>query len=572
MKEEYDVIVVGAGVAGALLAWKLSLRGARVLILEAGDHGPEDDTGDALLSRLEKVRQWAIAAPKIPSSPYTGTRADEKAPRPVVIGIRDNYYDQSDSPQTYKSNYERLVGGSTWHWLGNVPRLLPNDFLMRTRYGVSVDWPISYDTLEPYYVEAELAIGVAGDHALWDGVHGAYRSHPFPMQKVWECYGDSVIQSGLAGKTIRGIPLQVLPTPQARNSEPFDNRPPCAGNSICVPICPIHAKYDATVHVHKAIKRQTNDPVSKVEAELQARSVVTRLETGTENRVTKVHYLKWSADENQADQMRTATARIVVLATHAIETAKLLLISRIANRSGQVGRNLMDHLQGYGGAILPEPVFPFRGPPTTSGIDAFRDGHFRCDEAAFRMSMGNDGWGRQETPYETVSKLVRERGIFGKDLKRAIADRITRMFRISYSTEQLPDPNNRVTLSHLTDKTGLPRPKIVYQVGAYNRRGFRTGRLTVQEIFDFLRAEEIDIRYPNDVEYSGAGHIMGTCRMGSHPELSVVDAECRAHDHANLYLVTSGVFPTGGTANPTLTVAALAMRAADAVTVQLESE
>ncbi len=564
MREEYDVIIIGAGIVGALMAWKLALQGVRVLILEAGDYGPEDASGDDLQSRLKKVEQWALSAPRIPSSPYTGTRADEKVPRPIVTAIADNYYDQSESPQVYWSNYERLVGGSTWHWLGNVPRLLPNDFKMRTRYGVAVDWPMTYDDLEPYYVEAEHAIGVAGDHAQWDGVHGAYRSKPYPMQKVWECYGDAVIKARLAGKSIRGAPLDVLPTPQARNSEPFDNRSPWAGNSICVPICPIQAKYDATVHLKKAIAIQ--DDV------LQPRCVVTRLETGTDNRVSTVHYQQWSADPNVPDEAKTVTGRMVVLAAHAIESAKLLLMSAVANRSDQVGRNLMDHLQGYGGAILPEPVFPFRGPPTTSGIDVFRDGHFRCDEAAFRMSMGNDGWGRQETPYETVSKLVRDEGVFGPELKRRIADRMTRMFRISYSTEQLPDPENRVTLSGRQDPIGLPRPKIVYTVGDYNRRGFRTARLTVQQIFDYLEAEETDIRYPEDKRYSGAGHIMGTCRMGHDPTTSVVNAECRAHDHPNLYVVGSAVFPTGGTANPTLTVAALALRAADAVNKQLGAE
>jgi len=566
---EYEVVVIGAGIAGALIAWKLALQGVRVLILEAGDAGPEVESGDPLMSRLNKVRQWATASEKIPSSPYTGTRADVKAPRPVVIGIENNYFDQSESPQTYKSNYERLTGGSTWHWLGNVPRLLPNDFRMRSRYGQAVDWPIGYDDLERYYVEAEQAIGVAGDHDRWNGVHGAYRSLPFPMQKVWESYGDLVVASRLAGKTIGAVPLEVLPTPQARNSEPFDNRPACAGNSICVPICPIQAKYDATVHLAKATKPQRDDPAAKIAVEMQTRCVATRLEPGEHGRIARVHYLRWSDDDSVPDRQESVTGEIVVLAAHAIESAKLLLLSGIANGSDQVGRNLMDHLQGYGGGILPEPVYPFRGPPTTSGIDAFRDGHFRSDEAAFRMSLGNDGWGRQESPYETVARLVRDEGRFGGELRRRIEDRITRMFRISYSTEQLPDPRNRVTLSHLRDATGLPRPKIVYDVGPYNRRGFRTARMVVQQIFGFLEAEEVNIRYPDDRGYSGAGHIMGTCRMGHDRRTSVVDALCRTHEHSNLFVVSSAVFPTGGTANPTLTVAALAMRAADTIAEQL---
>ena len=542
MKAEYDVIVIGSGIAGSLVAWKLARQGVSVLILEAGDYGPGKDDDGELANRLAKVKQWSTATPKLPSSPYVNKRSNEKAPIPIVTSIKDGYFDQSETTDTYKSNYERLVGGSTWHWLGNVPRLLPNDFKMKTRFGVSVDWPISYADLEPYYVEAEHAIGVAGDHDLWDGVHGAFRSRDFPMQKVWECYGDSVIKRRIEGKAIRDVPLEILPTPQARNSEPFDNRPPCAGNSICVPICPIHAKYDATIHVRKATETQKDDPKTKKNAVLQPRCVVTRLETSTENRVAKVHYLEWNKNEVQPDEEKFATARIVVVAAHAIESAKLLLHSRLANSSDQLGRNLMDHLQGYGGAIMPEPMYPFRGPPTTSGIDAFRDGLFRSREGAFRMSMGNDGWGRQETPYETVGKLVREDRIFGTQLKERIADRITRMFRVSYSTEQLPESDNRVQLSDKQDAIGLPRPKITYRVGDYNRRARATGRETVQKLFEFLDAEETRIRYPQDIRYSGAGHIMGTCRMGSDPDSSVVDAECRTHDHRNLFVVSSAVF------------------------------
>ena len=579
MKEEYDAIIVGSGVAGALMAYKLAQQGVKVLILEAGDHGPGDEDNE-LSARLEKVRIWATSSPKIPSAPYLDEqdrRPQEKAPHPIVTEIKDGYYDQSGTAETYKSNYQRLIGGSTWHWLGNVPRFLPNDFKMKSVYGVAVDWPIIYDDLEPYYVEAEHAIGVSGDHEAWDGVHGAFRSREFPMQKVWECYGDLVIKRRLAGKSVRGLPLEILPTPQARNSEPFDNRPPCAGNSICVPICPIQAKYDATATVKKATNSHKDDTKLKKNAEIRSRCVVSKLDTDSNKRVTKVHYIQWSADKEVADKPKVATARIVVMAAHAIESTRLLLISGLANGSDQVGRNLMDHPAGNSGAILPEPVFPFRGPPTTSGIDLFRDGEFRNQEGAFRMSMGNDGWGRQESPSRTVGRLVRDEGLFGAELRQRIADRVTRMFRISYSSEQLPHPENRVTLSDENEKFGakLPRPKIQYDVDDYNKRGRRTAREVAAEIFRLLEAEESVPRYPNEFlenAYSGAGHIMGTTRMGNDPTSSVVDAECRAHEHPNLFVVTSGNFPTGGTANPTLTVAALALRAADAVRDQLKRE
>jgi choline dehydrogenase-like flavoprotein len=227
----------------------------------------------------------------------------------------------------------------------------------------------------------------------------------------------------------------------------------------------------------------------------------------------------------------------------------------------------MDHLQGQGAAILPMPVYPFRGPPTTSGIDAFRDGPFRTTSAAFRMSVGNDGWGLLQGPYATALKLVRDEKLFGAALRHRMRDVVTRQFRLSYSTETLPDPDNRVTLSSEVDALGIPRPQLTFKLPDYNRRGFAMGRSVVRQLFEKLGALEINI--PDDDRYSAANHIMGTCRMGKDARSSVVDIDCKAHDHPNLFIVGSSAFPTCGTANPTLTVAVLALRSVDAIIKEL---
>ena len=146
----------------------------------------------------------------------------------------------------------------------------------------------------------------------------------------------------------------------------------------------------------------------------------------------------------------------MVVAGNAIETPRLLLLSKestlaptgVANRSGQVGQNLMDHLQGQGATLLADPIYPFRGPPTTVGIDAFRDGADRSHRAASRMSIGNDGWGRTEALYDTLATLV-DGGAIGGELRAQLHDRITRQFRIS-STEMLPKATNTVTLRRQT--------------------------------------------------------------------------------------------------------------------------
>jgi choline dehydrogenase-like flavoprotein len=562
MESDYDVIIIGAGVAGALAAYSLMCEGAKlkVLMLEAGQAEPD---------RLKLVGNYASADRKSSVSPYKGSPADTEAPFPDPDKLTDYYVQSSDRNFQFQSTYLRLIGGSTWHWLGNVPRFVPSDFRMRSQYGVGVDWPISYDDLERWYGKAEHELGVSGDHAEWDGLHGARRSHDFPMSKIWLSYSDLVAARDIDGLEVDGLRLKVMSTPQARNSQPYQGRPPCAGNSICVPICPIKAKYDATVHVELA---------RRAGVELRDKAVVVRLELDDEGRyVRRVVYRRWDDHEEVA-----VTGRLVVLAAHAVETPKLLLLSAsdrapkgVANASDQVGRNLMDHLQGSSQARANEPLFPFRGPPTTAGIDVFRDGQFRRERAAFRMSLGNDGWARSGSPWSDVIDAVKKEKRFGDDLIKQLQYRVTHQFRISYSTEMLPDSENRIELDTQLDASGIRRPKITFK-GApeYNQLAFAKAWAVMHRIYDAMGIPKENRTVTEDTpenrkRYSGAGHIMGTCRMGDNPKTSVVDRDCRSHDHPNLFIVGSSTFPTGGTANPTLTVAALALRAADTIKRQL---
>ncbi|MRI55310.1 GMC family oxidoreductase [Methylobacterium sp. DB1607] len=553
--ERWAVAIVGAGVAGALMAHELARAGHRVLLLEAGP------TSGA---RLDLVDDYAHAAAKTPRSPYR----DNQPPSPVTSPDSEKDYTQA-GPALFKSTYLRRVGGSTWHMLGNMPRLLPADFRLHSLYGVGVDWPLVYDDLEPWYGDAERALGVAGDHHALDGLHGARRSRPFPMSRIWPSYGDLVVERAAAGLQVHGIPVALTSTPQARNSRPYDGRPACAGNSSCVPLCPIGAKYDGSVHVRKAVAAG---------AVLWDRTVVNRLDLDrTTRRVRALRYTRW----DEACELREGSlaADIYVVAAHAIETPRLLLASQdpdtapagVANGSDQVGRNLMDHLQGQGAALVAEPLYPFRGPPTTVGIDSFRDGAFRTDYAAFRLSIGNDGMGRSETPYAALGRLVDD-GLIGMELRTALRDRLSRQFRISYSTEMLPRPSNRVTLAGgPADRFGMPPVMLAMALDDYNTQAFSNALAVVSAVFDRLGAAHHERVMQPRGTYSGAGHIMGTTRMGKDQRASVVDLACRAHDHDNLFIVGAGAFPTGGTANPTLTVAALALRAAQTVSSLLRT-
>ena len=156
------------------------------------------------------------------------------------------------------------MGGTTWHWLGTTLRFVPDDFRLRSRFGVGVDWPLSYDDLEPWYCEAERELGVAGDpNADLD----APRSQPYPLPPIPLSYA----RSATSPRRSPGTPYTVQPTPQARNSQRYDNRPACCGSSSCIPICPVQAKYDATTHVAQA---------ERAGAELVAEAVVSHVEVG----------------------------------------------------------------------------------------------------------------------------------------------------------------------------------------------------------------------------------------------------------------------------------------------------
>jgi glucose dehydrogenase len=548
--ETFDVVIIGAGVCGAIAAWRLASAGVRVLVLEAGP-----DTTD----RAELVGTFARSASKgSPGSPYRNDDNDRFAPTEDTFrgkNAADKYYVQPDPAvrPTFRSTYVRRVGGSTWHFLGNMPRFLPADFRLKELYGVGVDWPLSYRDLEEHYSLAETWIGVSGDHEQWNKPELGDRSRPFPMSRIWPAYGDQVIEHRLQGLEIDGRPVLLRSTPQARNSRSYDGRPACAGNSTCVPICPIQAKYDGTVHVRKMLAAG---------AELRDKCVVTRLETEPGgSTVERVYYRRWHGDSEES-----VRGRIVLLAAHAVESARLLLLSNLATSSDQVGRNLMDHLQGAVVCIAPEPVYPFRGPPTTSGIDQFRDGEFRRHHSAFRLSLGNDGWGRGATPADILKQLVDTDRLHGKQLVREVHDRFTRMIRFSYSTEMLPDPNNRIKLATggQQDEFHLPRPEIEFSLPEYNRRAFDRARDVCRTIFEHVGGAGTK-NIPEGDGYSGAGHIIGGCVMGTDPKRSVVDSFGRSHDHPNLYILGSTVFPTSGTANPTLTAVALTIRTLGAV-------
>jgi choline dehydrogenase-like flavoprotein len=514
-----------------LAAYKLAQAGAKVLVLEAGPS----------INRAEALERYRSAVAKTPESPYPDSFY---APRPTVLNLEE-YYVQ-EGPTLFKSTYERSVGGTTWHWLGTTLRHLPADFRVRTQYGVAVDWPISYDELEPWYGEAEHELGVAGNSGQ---DLGSPRSRDYPMQPLALTYLDK--QVALAA---RKLGLTVRVTPQARNSRVYQDRPPCCGNASCVPICPVAAKYDATVHVRKALAHG----VQVIE-----QAVVYFVEVDSDGRVVGVRFKRPDGSQGRA------IAHAFVLAANAIETAKLLLMSRtdalpngVANASDEVGRNLMDHPVQLSWALANEPLYPYRSPLENAGIEEFRDGPWRRDYSPFRMAIGEDGWSFPGTPPVALAEQLIEQGVRGQQLVEQMNAHVSRQIRFANLVEQLPDRENRVVPAFdKPDSFGIPRPRIYYHLGEFVERGMAAAREASEKVFREMGARQIH----HGQEHQGAGHLIGTYRMGDNPATSVVNAEQRSHDHPNLFLLGSGVFPTAGTANPTLTIAALSLWAADTI-------
>ena len=587
----YDFVIIGSGVAGALCAYKLSRRQPKpsILLIEAGDEpelhdqgkltGTPDQNNDLVAAKNRDLRKglvesYALSRARGPLSPYEGFESDRHAPSPEGSqkAQLERYYEFKQAEgdaEFFKATYQRIFGGSTNSWRGNCPRLVPNDFLLKTKYNQGEDWPITYNDLEKWYTEAEHELGVSGDHDEWNAHnHGAYRTSHFPMPGIVHSYSDERVMAKLADAAVlaklKSVPpfdkvdLFVLGTPQARTSQPYSNdgaqelRPACEGNGNCIPVCPIKAKYDASVHLLQARKGGV---------EILPHSVVSTLEVDPSGSIEKVNYLDWRTDDRKTQSVR---ARHVILATHGIENAKILLYSGLGNSSGQVGRNLMDHLNSDAVGIFPEPLYTFRGPQGTASIPAFCDGPHRKDLAAFNITFGNDGWGRQESPDRTLSDLLDSK-IIGKKLRDSFRDRVWGQLRFSYSSEQLPRSYNRVLLGQKND-LGIPRPLIQYKLDDYSRKAFAFAQGALKHLLRSMGCVEKDIRPASPfMDFNTAGHIMGTTRMGSDPKTSVVDAFGRSHDHPNLHIVGSSVFTTSATANPTITIAALALRTIDSI-------
>lgn len=518
-----DFVVIGSGICGSLAARELAKRGASVLILEAG---PRLDRGRIVAAFRNSPRRsdWMSPYPAVPWAPHP------------IYQPEDNGYLVQAGPYPYPAEYIRAVGGTTWHWAAQAWRLVPNDMRIRSLYDVGVDWPLTYEELDPWYQKSEEILGVAGAENT-----GSPRDKPFPMTPVAEPWSMRRFRERLAPE------YAVVDNTVARNSRPYDGRPACCGNNSCQPICPIGAQYTGDVAA---------DAAEAAGAKLIPNAVVYRIEHDAKGRIAAVHY--YDPDKGS----HRVTGKQFILAANGIESPKLLLLSTsdkypngLANSSGMVGRNLMDHPSTSLTFYAEEELWLGRGPQSPSSINTMRDGAFRREHAPYRLDFTNIS-----QVYAVTQALIAE-GVYGTELEKQLRWRAARQCNVKNVLEVLPNPDNRIALSSQKDAMGIPKPEAHFSIADYTRRGADASKKDFARIAELMGAT--GLRYSADGNFANNQHITGTLGMGSDPATSVADSYGRTHDHENLFVCGTGLMPTSATMNSTLTAIALALRTAE---------
>ena len=598
----YDAVIVGAGVAGAIVANQLSAAGKRVLMLEAG---PGDDiTLSGYKSYLERF--YATAA-KHNQAPFAD---NPNAPMPKSIDARrlgagavdSSAYLVQEGPFSTDTTYTRVFGGTTMHWEGKTLRMLPEDFETQTRFGQGRDWPLGYEDLTGYYAQAELELATSAD--VEDQSFLGIRfddDYVYPMKGLPLSYLDKQVDGGIRGTTVElggeDYELKVRPFPQARNGIPnpdydggkgyvpvgavsthqVEEGHRCQGNINCVPLCPVQAKYNAGKTL--AVAFQTG------RVDLLAQTVASKVVVDpVSGQVTAIEYKSYDDPNSPEYAAGTVRGRVFVLAANAIENARLMLASGLTSSSGLVGRNLMDHAYLLSWALMPQVCGTGRGSVCTGGISELRGGGFRRDQAAFNVDIHNDGWGwAVGSPYTDLVEFVDVANRFGKELRTTLAARLTRQLLLAMMVEVMPEESNSVSVdAAFKDQLGNMRPVISFQVPEYSMRGVAYGREFARQVFERLGAEDHTAYDPEDYGYvthegegyviRGGNHLGGTHIMGTSPSDSVVDADQRSWDHDNLYLTGGGSMPSIGSSNITLTLAALCYKTSEHILGRLRDD
>jgi choline dehydrogenase-like flavoprotein len=508
--DEVDYLIVGIGSAGGVLLQRLARAGFSVVGLEAG---PFWDTERDWVSDEAGSHQLYWEDPRVTG----GTD-------PLALGA---------------NNSGKGVGGGSVHWAAFTPRLHPSDFEVYTRDGVGADWPLTYDQLLPYYEQLELEMPVAGPaYYPWGRPHG-YAYGPHPMGGV----GNALIR----GCSALNIPVSIG-GPVAILSGSHGDRPHCIYRGFCIQGCKVGAKASTLItHVPDALQRG---------AEIRPHSMAARIELGRNGRVTGVHYF------DRDGQSHFQKARAVLVAGYAIETPRLLLNSAspgfengLANSSGTVGRYLMAQAGNVVLGRFDQLVRMYKAPPAHALTEEFYETDSRRDFAR--------GFAIQTVgplPIAFAKQMVAAKKAWGWGLRREMMD-YNHWATLGVLGEILPWPENRVTLDEEKDQFGLPIAHVSFNLHDNDKKLIKFGKEKAFEVMHAAGATEV-------VQEARYAHLVGACRMGSDPRTSVTDKFGRTHDIPNLFVCDGSLMPTQGSANPGLTIQALAARTADYLITQ----
>jgi choline dehydrogenase-like flavoprotein len=499
--DEVDLVIVGAGAGGTTLAQRLARRGWRIVILESGPFWDPD-------------RDWV-------SDEAGSHKIYWTAPR--VIG-------GEDPVELGKNNSGHGVGGSMVHFAGYAPRFHPSDFETFTRDGVGADWPISYADLKAHYARVEAELPVSGQDWPWGDPHRyPYAAHPV----------SAGAERAKEGARRLGIDFRVGPV--AIPNGAFGNRPHCIYRGFCLQGCKVNAKASPLItHLPDAIEHGV---------EVRADSHVTRVETDERGRCTGVVYDHGGREHRQR-------AAIVAVAGYSIETPRLLLNSAtarfphgLANDHDQVGRYIMVQGASQVAGRFPELMHMYKAPPPEICSEHF----YETDERrGFARGFSIQTVGPQPIAW---AEHVLADGHWGHALREYMRD-YNHWFTLGVLSELLPHPENRVTLADETDVHGMPVARMDYTQSDNDRRNVSFAKQTLHDIWDAAGAQDV-------LTIDRYAHLVGGCRMGMRPEESVVTADHQAWSIPNLLIADGSVLPTQGSANPALTIMALASRLAE---------
>ncbi len=535
LDEAVDFVVIGSGSAGGILAKELSTNGFSVVVLE---QGPFREAKDFTHDELDVWISEGITGGKSASNAQT-FRDDESKVAEVL-------------PDRNPAFYYEGVGGASVHFTGNFWRLREIDFKERSALGSIegtnfVDWPITYEELEPYYTKVDWEIGVSGAPGPFDSP----RSKPFPMPPI------PIKSSGvLLEKGAKAIGLTAQPAPLAILSQPHNGRPACIHCGYCMGYgCEIGAK-------SSTLAAMIPQAMASGNCEIRAECAVYNLETGPDGKISEVQYL--DPDGNQ----RSQKARAVVLSANGAETPRLLLLSEssghpdgLANSSGYVGRNLMMNAHANVQAVFEHQLNDYKGVQVTRIV------HDLYESDPTRGYYGGGGFTARPlmaaTPiWYSLAGQRADGPQWGAEFKDRLAHNFTRQMAITCGGTSLPLDRNNITIDP-THKDNYGRPSLRM---TYRDHDDDLANVGYMQGFAEQMAEaagSVEQWSPPVTAGHGGGHLLGTCRMGDDPETSVVDRYHRSHDVSNLFICDGSSMVTSGRGQPTMTIMALAFRAAE---------